>query len=91
MAGDRRERHAKTIKIAQEEILTCVGVYLYERLVKLWQRLKADEQTWQILFLLGVETLKKKLEIVLENREGINEGVDISISRYRQRRQRICG
>ena len=83
MAGDRRERHAKTIKIAQEEILTCVGVFLYERLVKLWQRLKADEQTWQILFLLGVETLKKKLEIVLENREGINEGVDISISRYR--------
>ena len=68
--GNRRERHAKTIDIAQEEILTCVGVYLYERLIKVWQRLRAEEQTWQILFFLGVETLKKSLEIALENSEG---------------------
>ena len=69
--GNRRERHAKTIDIAQEEILTCVGVFLYERLVKVWQRLRAEEQTWQILFFLGVETLKKNLEIALESSEGI--------------------
>ena len=69
--GNRRERHAKTIDIAQEEILTCVGVFLYERLVKVWQRLRAEEQTWQILFFLGVETLKKNLEIALESSEGM--------------------
>ena len=68
--GNRRERHAKTIDIAQEEILTCIGVFLYERLVKVWQRLRAEEQTWQTLFFLSVETLKKSLEIALENSEG---------------------
>lgn len=71
--GNRRERHAKTIDIAQEEILTCIGVYLYERLVRVWQRLRAEEQTWQILFFLSVETLKKSLEIALENSEGISQ------------------
>ena len=50
--------------------MTCIGVYLYERLVKVWQKLRAEEQTWQILFFLGVETLKKSLEIALENSEG---------------------
>ena len=70
--GNRRERHAKTIDIAQEEILTCIGVFLYERLVKVWLRLRAEEQTWQILFFLSVETLKKSLEIALEKCEGLS-------------------
>ena len=29
--GSRRERHAKSLDMAQEEILTCLGIYLFER------------------------------------------------------------
>lgn len=59
----RRERHAKTIDIAQEEVLTCLGIHLYERLHRIWQKLRAEEQTWQILFHLGIDALRKSFEV----------------------------
>lgn len=59
----QRERHAKTIEIAQEEVLTCLGIYLYERLHRIWQRLQEMEQIWQILFHVGVDCLKKNFEV----------------------------
>lgn len=61
----RRERHAKTIDIAQEEVLTCLGIHLYERLHRIWQKLRAEEQTWQILFHLGIDALRKSFEVLL--------------------------
>uniref|UniRef100_A0A672GRX2 Gametogenetin-binding protein 2 n=1 Tax=Salarias fasciatus TaxID=181472 RepID=A0A672GRX2_SALFA len=69
---ERRERHAKTIDIAQEEVLTCVGIHLYERLHKIWQKLRAEEQTWQILFHLGIDALRKSFEMAVEKMQGIS-------------------
>ncbi|CAN9501611.1 unnamed protein product [Ophioblennius macclurei] len=69
---ERRERHAKTIDIAQEEVLTCVGIYLYERLHRIWQKLRAEEQTWQILFHLGIDALRKSFEMAVEKMQGIS-------------------
>lgn len=60
----RRERHAKTIDIAQEEVLTCLGIHLYERLHRIWQKLRAEEQTWQMLFYLGIDALRKSFEVL---------------------------
>jgi len=34
LSGLRQERHAKTIEIAQKEVLTCIGICLYERFQK---------------------------------------------------------
>jgi len=62
-SNGRRDRHAKTLDIAQEEVLTCLGIHTYERLHKIWQKLKAEEQTWQILFFLGVDALKQSFEV----------------------------
>ena len=59
----RRERHAKTIDIAQEEVLTCIGLYIYERFHRIYQAMKAEEQTWQILFYASILTLKKCFEV----------------------------
>ena len=58
-----RERHAKTLDIAQEEVLTCLGIYVYERLQKVWQRLRAEEQSWQLLFYICINTLKSAFEV----------------------------
>ncbi|XP_048872711.1 gametogenetin-binding protein 2 isoform X1 [Brienomyrus brachyistius] len=69
---ERRERHAKTIDIAQEEVLTCLGVHLYERLHRIWQKLRAEEQTWQMLFYLGVDALRKSFEMAVEKVQGIS-------------------
>ncbi|XP_030010493.1 gametogenetin-binding protein 2 isoform X3 [Sphaeramia orbicularis] len=69
---ERRERHAKTMDIAQEEVLTCLGIHLYERLHRIWQKLRAEEQTWQILFHLGVDALRKSFEMAVEKMQGIS-------------------
>ncbi|XP_038153547.1 gametogenetin-binding protein 2 [Cyprinodon tularosa] len=69
---ERRERHAKTIDVAQEEVLTCLGIHLYERLHRIWQKLRAEEQTWQILFHLGVDALRKSFEMAVEKMQGIS-------------------
>ncbi|KAM6906908.1 gametogenetin-binding protein 2 [Xenentodon cancila] len=69
---ERRERHAKTIDVAQEEVLTCLGIHLYERLHRIWQKLRAEEQTWQILFHLGVDALRKSFEMEVEKMQGIS-------------------
>jgi len=67
LSSRRRERHAKTIDIAQEEVLTCLGIHLYERLHRIWQKLRAEEQTWQMLFYLGVDALRKSFEVKLHS------------------------
>jgi hypothetical protein len=59
----RRERHAKTMDIAQEEVLTCIGIHLYERFHRIYQSMKTEEQTWQLLFYTSVSTLKKSFEV----------------------------
>uniref|UniRef100_A0A671QPR3 Gametogenetin-binding protein 2 n=1 Tax=Sinocyclocheilus anshuiensis TaxID=1608454 RepID=A0A671QPR3_9TELE len=69
---ERRERHAKTIDIAQEEVLTCLGIHLYERLHRIWQKLRAEEQTWQMLFYLGIDALRKSFEMAVERVQGIS-------------------
>lgn len=73
LAGGRRERHARTIDIAQEEVLTCLGIHLWDRLHRLWQKLRAEEQTWQMLFYLGVEALRKSFETAVEDKQGITQ------------------
>ncbi|XP_038834854.1 gametogenetin-binding protein 2-like [Salvelinus namaycush] len=69
---ERRERHAKTIDIAQEEVLTCLGIHLYERLHRIWLKLRAEEQTWQMLFYLGIGALRKSFEMAVEKVQGIS-------------------
>ena len=72
LAGEWREKHARTIDIAQEEVLTCTGIQLWERLYSLWQKLRAEEQTWQMLFYLGVEVLRKSFETAVEKKQGMS-------------------
>lgn len=69
---NRRDRHAKTLDIAQEEVLTCLGIHVYERLFRIGQKLRAEEQTWELLFYLGVETLKRSFECAVEHKQGMS-------------------
>ena len=47
------------------QVLTCLGIHLWERLHRLWQKLRAEEQTWQMLFFLGIDALRKNFEVCL--------------------------
>ena len=62
-AHSKRDRHAKTLDIAQEEVLTCLGIHIFERLHHIWQKLRCEEQTWLILFYIGVDALQKSYQV----------------------------
>jgi len=68
--GGKRDRHAKTLDIAQEEVLTCLGIHIFERLHLIWQKLRSEEQTWLILFYIGVDALQKSYQVALEEKQG---------------------
>jgi hypothetical protein len=71
LEDSRRERHAKTLDIAQEEILICIGIYLYERLEKISRTIKSEEQTWQLLFYITINCLRLS-KMMIEWIEGEN-------------------
>lgn len=73
LCGVRRERHAKTLEAAQEEILTCLGLHIYDRLHRIRQKVLAEEQTWSLLVHVGMYKLKKAFEVALDAKHGLSK------------------
>lgn len=73
LAGIRRERHAKTLEAAQEEILTCLGLHIYDRLHRIRQKALAEEQTWSLLVHVGMYKLQKAFEVALDAKQGMSQ------------------
>lgn len=73
LLGSRRERHAKTLEIAQEEVLTCLGICVYERLHRIHLRLREEECTCQVLAAVAVDALCRNFEVAVETKRGISQ------------------
>lgn len=73
LLGSHRERHAKTLEIAQEEVLICLGICLYERLHRISLRLKEEEGTCQVLAAVAVDALHRKFETAVERKYGVTK------------------
>ena len=73
LSGLRQERHAKTIEIAQKEVLTCIGLALFDRFQRIQQKLKEAEQTCDLLFLTLLKTLRMSLDLAAEKKRGIGD------------------
>lgn len=67
-----RERHAKTMEIAQEEVLTCIGMCIYNRLRKIQQCVKEEENACQVLAAVAVHALCRSFDMAVENKRGVN-------------------
>ncbi|KAH8288442.1 hypothetical protein KR054_002720 [Drosophila jambulina] len=67
-----RERHAKTLEIAQEEVLTCVGMIMYERLRRIYVNLREEERACQVLAAVGVHALCRSFDTFVEQKQGIS-------------------
>ena len=67
-----RERHAKTLEIAQEEVLTCIGMCLYERLRRIHMCLKEEENACQVLAAVAVHALSRSFDMAVETKRGIS-------------------
>lgn len=68
----QRERHAKTLEIAQEEVLTCVGMIMYERLRRTYVSLREEERACQVLAAVGVHALCRSFDMSVEKKQGIS-------------------
>lgn len=69
----QRERHAKTLEIAQEEVLTCVGMCIYERLRRIYISLREEERACQVLAAVGVHALSRSFDTAVEQKQGISK------------------
>lgn len=67
-----RERHAKTLEIAQEEVLTCIGMCIYERLRRIYMCLKEEENACQVLAAVAVHALSRNFDMAVETKRGIS-------------------
>lgn len=67
-----RERHAKTLEIAQEEVLTCVGMCIYEKLRRIHVCMKEEENACQVLASVSIYTLCRNFDMAVENKRGIS-------------------
>ena len=70
LSGLRQERHAKTIEIAQKEVLICIGLALFERFQRIQQKIKEGEQTCDLLLLVCLKTLRRSLDMAAEGKRG---------------------
>lgn len=73
LSGFRQERHAKTIEIAQKEVLTCIGICLYERFQRIQLRLREGQQACDLLFYVALQSLKHSFEMAFESKQGISD------------------
>jgi hypothetical protein len=67
-----RERHAKTLEIAQEEVLTCIGMCIYNRLKRIQQCVKEEENACQVLAAVAVHALCRSFDMAVESKRGVN-------------------
>ncbi|XP_059488130.1 gametogenetin-binding protein 2 [Neocloeon triangulifer] len=68
--GSRRERHAKTLEVAQEEVLTCIGLCLYDRLHRIQQRLREEERTARVLAAAATQALGRNFQLAVDEKRG---------------------
>ncbi|CAL8115816.1 unnamed protein product [Orchesella dallaii] len=73
VGSSRRERHAKTMEIAQEEVLTCLGLCVFERLHRIQQRFREEERTWEIIMCTAIQALRRSFEVAVENKLGVSQ------------------
>merc|ERR1712062_488578 len=60
-------------EIAQKEVLTCIGLALFDRFQRIQQKLKEAEQTCDLLFLTLLKTLRMSLDLAAEKKRGIGD------------------
>lgn len=88
--GNRqRERHAKTLEIAQEEVLTCIGMCIFERFRKVYNARKEEEGACQLLAVLALHGMYRSFDLAVEEKRGISnlELLYEEISQQEQRQE----
>ncbi|XP_063972303.1 gametogenetin-binding protein 2-like [Diachasmimorpha longicaudata] len=68
-----RERHAKTLEIAQEEVLTCLGMCVAEKLHRVHRRLREEETVCKVFAAVAIDALSRNFQKAVEVKQGITQ------------------
>lgn len=84
------ERHAKTLEIAQEEVLCVVGIVLYERLKRLYVNMREEERACQVFSAISIHALYRNLNYMIEKKQGFSnlELLICEMSKEEERKER---
>lgn len=70
MVGDWGDRHARTIAEAQDEVLTCLGMVIWDKMQALWTKLKSEKRSDELLVHCAISTIRKNFDIAVEALHG---------------------
>jgi len=72
------ERHTKCMRGAQEEVVTCLGNLLWQRLGFIWLQMRTEELSrLQLMYLSGL-ALRQSFDLAVDRKQGIAPG-DVSL------------
>lgn len=61
------------MEVAQEEVVTCVGICLLERLQRVAQKLREEEQMVDMLQFASLQALRRSFEMAVESKRGVSQ------------------
>ncbi|KAL7683126.1 putative gametogenetin-binding protein [Plasmopara halstedii] len=70
LVGDWGDRHARTITEAQDEVLVCLGMVIWDKIQSLWTKLQSDKLSEELLAHCAVLTLRRNFDVAVEALHG---------------------
>ena len=68
--GDWADRHARTTAEAQDEVLTCLGMVIWEKMQTIWNRDRCEKRAQELLIYVGMSCIRRSFNIAVENLHG---------------------
>lgn len=70
VVGDWGDRHARTISEAQDEVLVCLGMVIWDKMQTLWTKARAEKRAEELLVHCAVSTLRRNFDVAVEALHG---------------------
>ncbi|KAJ8528645.1 hypothetical protein ON010_g14683 [Phytophthora cinnamomi] len=70
VVGDWGDRHARTIAEAQDEVLICLGMVIWDKIQNLWTKSRSEKRSEELLVHCAVSTLRRNFDVAVEALHG---------------------
>lgn len=70
IVGDWGDRHARTIAEAQDEVLICLGMVIWDKMQTLWTQSRSEKRSEELLVHFAVSTLRRNFDVAVEALHG---------------------
>ncbi|KAF0715223.1 Aste57867_3507 [Aphanomyces stellatus] len=64
------DRHARTLAEAQDEVLTCMGLVVWDKLQMMWSKIQCEDRSAELLLYCSIATIKHNFDMAVEALHG---------------------